>query len=211
MSHIHVKLGDHVRHTARPEWGTGTVMKVEPTASNGAMTPRITVRFPHVGIKILSVLPIPLEVVTTGSEAATDQSEHGIALASAFDSPEWLAPMAQKKAMQAMTMLPESVRDPFVGVVQRVKATLELYRFDRGAKLMDWAVAQTRMNDPLSKFTRHELEQFFDRWAIERDAHLVKLLDEAKREPGCSEPAERLLAAGPSAARHAVRQRIANR
>ena len=48
---------------------------------------------------------------------------------------------------------------------------------------MDWAVAQTGLDDPLSRFTRHELEQHFDRWAYEREQHLSKLLQEARLEP----------------------------
>lgn len=212
MSNTAVKLGDSVRHTARPEWGIGTVIKVEQAAANGTMTPRVTVRFPNIGIKILAVLPIPLEVVKGEGVLDHEDAEHVDALTTAFESPDWLAPVAQKKAMQAMTILPLAVRDAFLSIRDRIKATLDLYRFDRsGAKLMDWAVAQTRMNDPLSKFTRQELEQYFDRWALERDNHLAKLIEEAKREPSVNGEIESMLAKAPPAARHVVRQRIANR
>jgi hypothetical protein len=213
MSNTAVKLGDRVRHSTRPEWGVGTVIKVEQNAANGAYTPRVTVRFPNTGIKVLAALPIPLDVVNDEDDAYAGEGEQTTALATAFESPDWLAPVAQKKALQAMTSLPMSVRDPFLSVRERLKSTLELYRrFDRtGAKLVDWAVAQTRMNDPLSRFTRQELEQYFDRWALERDSHLARLHEEARREPGMLEQVDELLRQAPPAARHALRQRNGGR
>ena len=42
------------------------------------------------------------------------------------------------------------------------------------------------MKDPLSRFSRHELEQFFARFQTNRDAHLRRLAAEAlKKDPGC--------------------------
>jgi hypothetical protein len=211
MSNTAVKLGDRVRHSTRPEWGVGTVIKVEQNAANGAYTPRVTVRFPNTGIKVLAALPIPLEIVTEENDEGTHDGEQTTALATAFESPDWLAPVAQKKAMQAMTSLPIAARDPFLSVRDRLKNTLDLYRFDRAGKLVDWAVAQTRMDDPLSRFTRHELEQYFDRWAAERDSHLARLHEEAKREAGMLEQVDDLLRNAPPAARHVLRQRNGGR
>lgn len=42
-------------------------------------------------------------------------------------------------------------------------------------------MAQSGLPDPLTRFSRHELETFFDRWARHRDAHLIELVREASR------------------------------
>ena len=106
-----------------------------------------------------------------------------------------------------MISLPADVRDPFNSLQKRLTLTMGLYRFDRsGRGLKDWAVAQTGLDDPLSKFTRHELEQKFDRWAWERDSHLIKLVQEA-RAPG-NDPAiiNAALKAAPPNAQDTVRR-----
>jgi hypothetical protein len=42
------------------------------------------------------------------------------------------------------------------------------------------------MKDPLSRFSRHELEQFYARFRANRDAHLRQLAQEAvRKDPGC--------------------------
>ena len=73
--------------------------------------------------------------------------------------------------------LPEKLSDPFLSLNDRLLATLETFRFSTDARsLIDWAIAQTGMNDPLSHYTRHELEQAFPRFARDRDQHLRTLV-----------------------------------
>jgi len=81
--------------------------------------------------------------------------------------------------------------------------TFALYRIDAGSKLIEWAVAQSGLNDPMSRFSRHDLESFFQRWKFALDAHLGKLLQEARRETGALEDASR---GAPPAAMAAVRR-----
>jgi hypothetical protein len=101
-----------------------------------------------------------------------------------------------------MRRLPEATLDPFRSIDGRLEATFALFRFEpTGRGLVDWAVAQTGLDDPLSRFNRHELESFFERWRGERDAHLGRLLAEAP--PGT---ADRLLGGAPPAARRAVKR-----
>ncbi len=45
--------------------------------------------------------------------------------------------------------------------------------------LLDTFGNAVSIDDPLSKFNRHELEQFFERWALERDRNMVRLLKES--------------------------------
>ena len=174
---------------------------------NGAMGQRLRIRFPGQGIKTLSTLHAELERI---KNAPDDHEMPGGAPSSVvrdwdrLTEEDWLQPLAQKKIREAMIRLPEGVSDPFRSPERRIALTLELYRFEpTGRSLIDWAVAQTGLNDPLSRFNRHELEQFFDRWAFERDAHLNRLL--AEESVPISE-LDRLLDASPPAARVAVRR-----
>jgi hypothetical protein len=43
----------------------------------------------------------------------------------------------------------------------------------------------------MSRFSRHDLEAFFKRWKFALDAHLGKLMQDARREPGTLEDASR--------------------
>lgn len=97
---------------------------------------------------------------------------------------DWLAPIARRKIEEGMIALPEPATDPFRSVEQRLKATLDLYRFDGSKRaLIEWATAQTGMADPLTRFSRHELEQFFERWRYERDLHLRRLVKDSEADP----------------------------
>lgn len=78
--------------------------------------------------------------------------------------------------------LPDELSDPFASLVDRLKATLQTYRFSTEPRaLMDWAIVQTGLNDPLSKYTRSELEQAFPRYVRDRDGHLKDLVRQLKR------------------------------
>jgi hypothetical protein len=181
MSEARFEFGDQVRHRKRPEWGIGAVIKAENVAVNGRMTQRLSVRFPGAGIKTLSTEHAELEVVPRDAVEATPAADetHPVAKWDRLTESDWLSPVARRKVEEAMIKLPDVVSDPFRSLRQRVVDMLDLYRFDRsGRGLVDWAVAQTGLDDPLSRFNRHELEQFFDRWAYERDAHLARLLQE---------------------------------
>ena len=67
---------------------------------------------------------------------------------------------------------------------------------------------QSRLNDPLSRFSRHELEFLYDRWEKIRDAHLQKLLLEAKTISGLAAP---LIAKAPRSAQDAARRLVGQR
>ena len=117
--------------------------------------------------------------------------------------------MARKKVDETMIALDADVRDPFSSLRRRLTLTLDLYRFQRvGRALIDWAVAQSGLSDPLSRFTRHELEQLFDRWAEHRDSHLHRLLKEAQ---GDATLTQELVASALAPAQEAVRRLTAAR
>jgi Protein of unknown function (DUF3553) len=205
MSRTRFEFGDQVRHTKRPEWGVGAVVKAEDVNTNGQAAQRLSVRFPGEGIKTLSTEHAELELVPrSDTPSAVDAKEHPVARWDRLSDSDWLSPVARRKIEEAMTQLPEEVGDPFRSVRQRVAAMIDLYRFDRsGRGLIDWAVAQTALADPLSRFNRHELEQYFDRWAWERDAQLGRLLQELNAD---EKEIEQLLTRASASARETLKR-----
>ena len=200
------EYGDNVKHAKRPEWGIGTVIKVERFAKDDITGQRLTVRFPNGGLRTLTVPPAELEVSTEPEEpaAAPNRDLESAAVWDKVDKEGWLGSVAKRKSAEAIIAIPLPARDPFNGLSQRLAHTLELYRFDRtGSSLIDWAVAQTGLDDPLTHYTRHELEHFFDRFAYERDEHLRRLLDDCRHEPGL---VRRVMAKARPSAQQAVRR-----
>lgn len=184
MSAMKFQYGDTVRHAKRPEWGIGSVVKAEDVSSNGEYSQRLSVRFPNAGLKTINTSVADLEVIREDATAIRTDEMDTIDDLHRMSQTDWLAPLAQKKIDALMVSLPEPARDVFRSLESRLKATLDLYRFDKsGRGLIDWAVAQSGLADPLSRFSRHELEQHFDRWSHDREQHLGKLLQEAASDP----------------------------
>lgn len=182
MSETSYSTGDRVRHGARPEWGIGTVTKVEqlPT-TNGHPSQRLTIRFPNGGSKSLLSPQADLRRVGANEVDPFADEAKSVKAWDKMNESEWLTSLAKRKIEEAMISLPADVKDPFNSLPRRLNLILGLYRFDRsGRGLMDWAVAQSGLDDPLSRFSRQELEQKFDRWCYERDQFLAKLLQEVR-------------------------------
>jgi hypothetical protein len=111
---------------------------------------------------------------------------------------------------EALAKVPEDATDPFRTHKARLQTTLGLYRFtSSGASLLDWAASQTGLKDPLSKFSRHELERLFDRFRANLDAHLKKLAFEMRKADPAS-LSEAIASAGPEQ-RQALRRADAGR
>ena len=198
MPQIEFKFGDRVVHSLRPEWGTGVVTQAQSTIIDGKPAQRLTLRFDRAGLKTLSSPPAELEHADT---ATTPSGSPPVAAA----DDGWLVQLESGTLNERMAALPEATRDPFETLATRIKATLALWRFsDQGGTLLDWAAMQTGLKDPLTRFNRHELEQYFRRFASEREAHLKRLLLEAKKQP--SPEIERAKAEAPQAAKDAMRK-----
>jgi hypothetical protein len=211
------EFGDRVRHVKRPEWGVGSILKTEDTSVNGQPFQRITVRFPNAGVKRLMSGHALIQRVESDEEQTMKQtlsngpSTSNFGMWDSLTESDWLSPLAQRKIREVMTTLPEEIRDPFNPFAKRLAATLNLYRFNRtGRALVDWAVAQSGLKDPLSRFSRQELEQLFDRWSHELDGHLAKLLNSAT-SAGDRNTARELLRSAPPAARTAIKRATALR
>lgn len=195
-------VGDACTHPAKPEWGQGKVVKAESITHEGTPAQRLTVRFQGAGLKTLSTAFAKLQPVgetktgnlddainplieTKPSEPATPRTlvPGGGRDKSEAPPPNPFEKLDPAKAREVMTRLPDEVRDPFLSLTERLTYTFGLYRHTPdGGKLIAWANQQSGLPDPLVAFNRHELEQFFDKYRINRDAHLLELIRLAKRE-----------------------------
>lgn len=173
-------IGAKVRHTGCPEWGIGVVTAAQSLVHEGVRCQRLTVRFDKVGSKTIStafanlapatdtILDRPLLDKPMPATPATDDLLH-----------------RESKAATEETFLkiPDPANDPFGSLTKRATATLDLYRFTpQGASLLDWAMMQSGLRDPLSRYNRHELETLFNRFRQNLDAHARKTLKELKKQ-----------------------------
>jgi hypothetical protein len=194
--------GDRVRMPSKPEWGVGTLTRIARSLIKGEPCWSLTVRFPNAGMKTLNTSVAVLERVDQTTNEGAGEAAVVIAKANMAADDELFGPMARKSVDAVMTDLPDPCCDPFRSLAARVELTLDLYRFGvNGRLLVDWAVAQTGLDDPLSQFNRQELEIHFTRWAMERDRHLAKLVHEARQK---GTPVDKLMSKGPSEARTAA-------
>ncbi len=127
----------------------------------------------------------------------------------------WLKKMEGSEssgAAKELYSLPDPCIDPFSSMESKAQATLETFRFSKDPRaLIDWAVVQTGLNDPLSRYSRSELEMAFPRFERDRNNHLFtifrdfkhrnqlgKLLEiaEATRIPSAIEHIRRLMPGG---------------
>lgn len=172
MQMVTFRTGDRLVHADRPEWGVGEVTAVEPVFQNGQRSQRLRVRFERVGVKTLA----------SGLAALRPaQAQPALDRALAETAPGLDPSATARVTAETLTTLPEPCTDPFRSPMGRLEALLGLYRFSSdGASLMDWAAMQTGLADPLSRFTRHELEEHFKRFASERDQRLRRTWVEAR-------------------------------
>lgn len=201
--------GDRVVHPRRPEWGEGVVEKTAAVVENGQRAQKLTVRFGDGSRRTINTAVAtltrpgaadsPHRAVMTAPPPEPEQEK---------TTGGWLAALERKGKpnAQILAQLPDAMIDPFRNNAQRLEATLESYRFDpdaaveaarknprfrpnpfdsryvaSGRKLLDWAIAQTGLKDPLSVFSRHEIEDAWSRFAQTRDQHLKDLVYAIKK------------------------------
>jgi hypothetical protein len=161
--------GDKVRHSAKPQWGLGRVERADRVSHDGQEAQKLVVTFPNHGRVTLHTGFAPLTLANAPNPPSTQ-------------------PMAETALpipalLETLKTLPEPATDPLRSLAGRLGATLDLYRFTTEPRsLLDWAVAQTGLEDPLSHLNRHELEQAFGAFAVRRDKHLRDLLRSLRKE-----------------------------
>jgi hypothetical protein len=185
--------GDRVRHAARPQWGIGRVERAERLAHEGRVVQRVTVTFPHHGRVTVNTAFAPLEP----AQPVTELRENPQPM------PDSTVPVSSR-ILESLKSLPQQATDPLSTLASRLKATLDLYRYSTESRsLLEWAIAQTALDDPLSHLNRHELEQAFGFFALNRDRHL-KTLVLAARKAGKQEAIHQTLHQLPPQARDSV-------
>jgi len=199
------RVGEKVRHVKKPEWGVGSVTKIETVTRQGVRDQRLWIRFPNAGLKTVLASMAELEVVDGGTPIVATGADT-FAAREARHEGGWLGEIAKRQPEEAMTSLPASASDPFLAVERRLGFILDLYRFEPvGGKLIDWAVAQSGLNDPLSRFNRHELEKFFERWSHDRDVALHRTMQECRRN---FMNVDGILAKAPPSAQRALKKHV---
>ena len=171
------KRGDIVVHPRCPEWGEGTVEAASPADVNGKPGQRLIVRFAQHGRVTIHTAAAPLvsrddRLAMSTTTPTIERHESG-----------WLASLNGKPAEHELWQLPEAMTDPFADLAARLRATLDSFRFSTEARsLIDWAAMQTGLDDPMTRYTRQELETGFARFARDRDLHLRELVKQTRRE-----------------------------
>lgn len=185
------KPGDKVVHKGRPEWGVGEVTGADRDTHEGQPCQRVSIRFARAGLKTIS---------TAFATLGPAEERQMIAAQDAG----WLPQPSDENDQEVMSKLPEPATDPFLPLGARLRNSLALYKFTgTGASLIDWAVIQSGLDDPLSRFNRHQLEQFFERFKVNLDGHVRKLAGDLRRtDPAALQAA---VAAAPPGAQRALR------
>lgn len=168
-------IADRVIHPGKPEWGVGTVATASATSQDGVACQRLAVRFDRAGLKTLTTAFVQLRRATQAAPVADEHDPF------APPNPSGV-PDDPREARRMMAALPDEATDPFLSPGARLRGVLALYRFEpTGGSLIDWAAAQSRLADPLSRFSRHELEEFFSDYRRNLDKALSKAVADASR------------------------------
>lgn len=167
--------GDLVSHPKRPQWGGGVVKKADAIHHQGQRVQRLTVDFANHGRVVINtaVATLLAKKETNSMTANATGKDKG-----------WLDQLEQTQGLKSHELweLPDAMTDPFATESMRLTATLESYRHSTEARsLIDWAITQTGLDDPMTRYTRQELEQNFQRFARNRDQHLKELVRNMKR------------------------------
>ena len=166
-------LGDRVIHTGKPEWGSGAVSAASGIKHEGQFCQRLTIRFERAGLKTISTAFADIQIASKVADAVKPMIEE-------HHAPLPIASAGHREILEIMTQIPPNARDPFATPAQRLEATLSLYRFSNsGGSLIDWAAAQCGLADPMGRFNRHELEDFYRMFEMNLRSHLGKVVKDA--------------------------------
>src|SRR5262245_32162795 len=138
-------VGQKVINPSRPEWGVGQVLRVSEVVENGVTVHRVSVQFPT-GHRNLLMPPAKL-----CNPQPEKQRQAG-----------WLDGLAKTDLDTKLRSLPEDVLF-FLGLPhQRIAAAASMYEWEESdAGLVRWARKQTMTSDPLSLWTRDELQSAY--------------------------------------------------
>jgi hypothetical protein len=161
-------VGQQVCNPARPEWGTGQVLRVQTTSVGGQPQHRVSIQFAS-GHRMLRVPPARL-----ARPGAQPEREQG-----------WLAAAAGTDLNGRLRALPTFVRE-FLGTPrQRLLMLAPLFApTGAPAELVKWARDQTGAPDPLSMWSRDELQAAFAEFCARRDQYVRGVAREVRAALG---------------------------
>lgn len=174
--------GDVVIHTRRPEWGVGVVDHAAVVMHEGKTAQRLTIRFANHGRVAVNTAVAAIKMKDSKKAMASTNSS---IMSTSTNGAGWLDSIDGNKQSEKRELwsLPDSMTDPFASLSARLKATLDSCRFSKEPRsLIDWAVAQSGLTDPLSEYNRHQLEQSFSHFVRDRDRHLGELVRTVKKK-----------------------------
>ena len=161
-------IGRRVRNAARPEWGDGTVLRIEPAQVAGCCVQRLSIQF-AVGHRVLVSPPARLV-------AAIPEPERRAG---------WLEGLGKTTMDDRLRRLPENVTQVLGSPRERLAAVLPFFELtEQSDSLLNWARRQIGVSDPLSHWTRDELLVAWQHFCGERDAHFRGLAALLKRKEG---------------------------
>lgn len=161
-------VGQRVCNPARPEWGSGTVLRVQPVTVDGRPVHRVSIQF-ATGHRTIVVPP---------GQLAAPQAEP-------TRQAGWLDQVAHRAPDDRLASLPEAVREFLGTAAQRIVVLARLYTLDEdGPGLLRWARSQTGVADPLAHWTRDELRAAFEEFCRRRDALLRELAATLRQTQG---------------------------
>lgn len=164
-------VGKTVCNATRPEWGLGTVLRVQPARVNGQTVQRVFVQF-TVGHRVLLSPPARLT-----APAPEPQRQAG-----------WLEGLGKTTLDDRLRKLPDDVLQVLGPPRERLAAVLPLYGITEDSdSLLLWARRQTGIGDPLSHWSRDELLVALQFFCRERDAHFRNLAALIKQKEGPDE------------------------
>jgi hypothetical protein len=194
--------GDRVRHADRPDWGPGVVESSKPLVQDGTAGWQLVIRFEQKGrvtvqTRYARIVPESRKSV----DFTPPKGAQGVTIGTGGFAAALGAGIAEASVL---IELPSEVNDLFAPVERRLAATLELFKYSAEARsLLEWASAQSGLTDPLSRFSRHELESAFAAYAKKRETHLRDLIGQI-RKAGRLDLFEKLPATTPAAGRVAL-------
>jgi hypothetical protein len=154
-----------VVNPARPEWGIGRILSIEPGPGGRGL--RIRVNFPGAGVKAIMIPPGRL----TLPEVHVDKDQ------------QVKEALGCEKAQAAkLREVPAVIFDRLAGLEARIEALVKLYRFtDDPRGIFDWAGWKLGNKDPLSLFSADELDAYYVDFIRGRDRALRNLYEESVR------------------------------
>eukprot|EP00752_Nemacystus_decipiens_P016707 g14945.t1 len=182
------KVGDKVAHPKKPEWGTGVVVDARPATHEGIEAQRLRIDFANKRNTTLNTAIAPLvsgEQINNTYTPTPKGLGQDMSMSTNTSKPGagWLDELEGKSGgKRELWDIPDACDDAFSSDEQQLDACLDTFKYSTDpGPLFQWAVVQTGLDDPLTKYTRVELEQAFPRYTRDRDNRLFELVRQMKR------------------------------